>query len=79
MQSNKFSKKKINFNQNQSPKMPGFSRAEYNSNNSKTIVNTFSNYKAFSRVRKNRNLINKKNFKEEIRMKNSRDLIKLKI
>ena len=78
LQSNKFSKKKINFNQNQSPKKPGSPTAEFNSYNSKTIVNTFSNYKAFSRDRKNHNLVSKKNFKEEIRLKNSMGLNKIK-
>ena len=58
--------------------MPGSPTAEFNSYNSKTIVNTFSNYKAFSRDRKNHNLVSKKNFKEEIRLKNSMGLNKIK-
>ena len=72
LQSKRFSKKKINFHSNHSPKRPALSGVEDTRQNSKTIMTTLNNNsKAFSPSRKTNNLSSKKYLNEDIRMKTS--------
>ena len=72
LQSKRFSKKKINFHSNHSPKQPALSGVEDTRQNSKTIMTTLNNNsKAFSPTRKTNNLSSKKYLNEDIRMKTS--------
>ena len=71
IQSKRFSKKKINFHSNSPGMIQVLSGGEDSTFNTKTILTSLNNSKAFSPSRKINNLINKKYFNEDIRMKTS--------